>query len=161
MTKRSFFLTVAAGLLASVAFATPSQANTVVTTASFSVNSGGTASDIEITYTPGVDPIGTPVVISTGGLSGLTFSEPVANEIEVSFTAKGATTGDLVFTFTTGTPGPITFSSASLTGVSSGATGTLTVAVASVPEPTSIALLGIGMTGFLALRRLFKRTAVA
>lgn len=27
----------------------------------------------------------------------------------------------------------------------------------SVPEPTSIALLGIGMTGFLALRRLFKR----
>jgi hypothetical protein len=33
--------------------------------------------------------------------------------------------------------------------------------VATVPEPTSIALLGIGMTGFLALRRLFKRTAVA
>jgi len=30
----------------------------------------------------------------------------------------------------------------------------------SVPEPTSIALLGIGMTGFLAFRRLFKRTSV-
>jgi len=29
-----------------------------------------------------------------------------------------------------------------------------------VPEPTSIALLGIGMTGFLAFRRLFKRTSV-
>jgi len=31
----------------------------------------------------------------------------------------------------------------------------------SVPEPTSIALLGIGLTGFLAIRRLFKRTSVA
>ena len=30
-----------------------------------------------------------------------------------------------------------------------------------VPEPTAFALLGIGMTGFLAFRRHFKRTSVS
>jgi len=39
--------------------------------------------------------------------------------------------------------------------------GTTIVTAVVVPEPTSLALLGIGMTGFLAFRRLFKRPAVA
>jgi hypothetical protein len=161
MTKRSVFLTVAAGLLASVAFATPSQAGTVLTTATFSVTSPGTATDVEVTYTPAVDPIGPITITSTGGLTTLSSSEIAANEIEIKFDAAPGTTGTLSWTFSTATPGAITFSSASLTGVTSGAQGTLTVAVSAVPEPTSMALLGIGMTGFLAFRRFFKRSAVA
>jgi hypothetical protein len=41
--------------------------------------------------------------------------------------------------------------------------GGLTVTIQSgvVPEPGSLALLGIGMTGFLAFRRFFKKTSVA
>jgi hypothetical protein len=35
------------------------------------------------------------------------------------------------------------------------------IAATAVPEPTSMALLGLGMTSFLAFRRFFKRTPVA
>jgi len=51
-----------------------------------------------------------------------------------------------------------------LVGGSAGATVSIInqgFSSSSVPEPTSMALLGIGMTGFLAFRRLFKRNAVA
>jgi len=49
-----------------------------------------------------------------------------------------------------------------LTGGSKGVTlSVITQAYSSVPEPASIALLGIGMTGFLAFRRFFKKTSVA
>ena len=49
-----------------------------------------------------------------------------------------------------------------------GTNGTASVSIVSqgfssavIPEPTSMALLGIGMAGFLAFRRLFKRTPIA
>jgi hypothetical protein len=42
-----------------------------------------------------------------------------------------------------------------------GFSGTTSVSSTAIPEPSSLALLGIGMTGFLAFRRLFKRPSVA
>jgi len=82
-----------------------------------------------------------PTAQSDSGTAPLTPLTPfvvpfaLANEITVSLAANATTPQD-------------------------GFSGT-TIVTAVIPEPSSFALLGIGMTGFLAFRRFFKRPAVA
>jgi len=172
MTKRSFFLTVAAGLLASVAFATPSQAanQTVTTSVSFS-SVGGSVSDFQITLAPTVDAIvGTPTV--TGTVTGVTvytsgaaFPGPPpitlgSSTVGITFTA--VTSGSFVISVVTpSTATGFSAASFSFSGTATTVSSSVTVSPTAIPEPTSMALLGIGMTGFLAFRRLFKRGSVA
>jgi hypothetical protein len=167
MMKRSFFLTVVAGLLASLAFAAPSQAGSVVTTTlTFTVTpSTASASDLEVTYSPDVSGTTSNVLVAAnGGLSSPAASIS-GDTLTVNFTPAAATTSNLIITFDTTLNDPITFGSFNITGVKSGATATGSISVTAVPqtipEPTTIAMLGIGMTGLLAFRRLFKRTSVA
>lgn len=174
MTKRSFFLTVAAGLLASVAFATPSQAanQTVTTSVTFSASGGGgQVSDFQITLAPSVDAIvGTPTV--SGTLTGVTvytslaaFPGPPpttlgASTVGITFTAVSS--GSFVITLVTPSTAPgFNAASFSFSGNATTILSSVTVSPNAIPEPTSMALLGIGMTGFLAFRRLFKRGSVA
>jgi PEP-CTERM motif len=151
MMNRSVFLSLAAGLLASLAFAAPSQAATQLVTSSFA-GSGGTMSDIEIVFSA---PI-TSVSVGSNNLPGFTATFS-GNLLTESFTPAATGFADVVVQGAGVGTGSFT-----PTGLTSGfVLSSFAVTFASVPEPTSIALLGIGMTGFLAFRRFFKRTAVA
>jgi len=119
----------------------------------------------------------------------VTSSKPITDAdlvIAGSVTGTGAASvgetltsgGKLIGTLTASLPGaPV--DSISFAGVNSitvtkdiilnaGSAGTASISIVSqgfsttaVPEPASMALLGIGMTSFLAFRRFFKRTTVA
>jgi hypothetical protein len=153
MTKRSFLLTAAAGLLASIAFAAPSHAGSVLI--EFSVT-GGTATDVQLDYLAN-----TTVTVLAGSNPTAAEITPIDGQgttfITLNFAARS--TGTIYLSDGPGAP-PILYG---LSGLSPGyKSSTITVTpYASVPEPTSFALLGIGMTGFLAFRRLFKRNSVA
>jgi hypothetical protein len=149
MTKRSLFMMLAAGLVASVAMASPSQAGTVHVTAAFTVT-GGTASNFEMLFTAPVTVTSlsgtpTPTDASAGNTVVLTFAPSAAGSFAFDVTSAG------------------TVSAYFLTGLTTGVTASqLNVVITSaVPEPSSMALLGIGMTSFIGFRRFFKRRALA
>lgn len=179
MMKRSGFLIAALGLLASSAFVTPSQGSMVPVQVSDSFSAtnsalGDTISSITLTFT------------GLNGITGLTQGGNGVELLMVSpfavvVTPTTSTTSDSVTlhyspsVFTAS--GSISFvtlvDSSELTSLSTDikVTGTYTTVngtttlvvpppsftIAAVPEPSSMALLGIGMTSFLAFRRLFKR----
>jgi hypothetical protein len=165
MTKRSLFWALSFGVLASLGFSTPSMAGLVTTDVDFSVSpTTGTASLIEVAYTPAVDPISNLTLISAGGLSGLSLSE-ANNAVTATFSPANATTSTLEWTFTTSTTG-VGFSFDSVGGIGPGETAMVDIFISeaptsAVPEPTSIAILGIGMAGLFGFRRFFKRTSAA
>ena len=157
---------LAVAVLAGLAFATPSQAEIIRTTVHFDLMGGisPTAADVEIFYSQDISSgFSGPVVKDSGGLTTLVGSFTAPSEIAFTFDAASATTATgLVFDFTTNATNVGVGSGSTLTDVKGNPTSTgFTIDLSVVPEPASLALLGIGMTGFLAFRRLFKRVAVA
>jgi len=159
MMKRLFLLLVAAFLVANLGLATPSHAGSVlVTTAVDIIAPAGTSTDeVQITYT---NAPALPITLLPATTVAVTGSSISGDTISVFYTPI---TGNQTLDFTFVAAPPIALNEDHLLGIiGPGPTGlTANVTTSAVPEPASIALLGIGMTGFLAVRRLFKRISVA
>ena len=130
--------------------------------------------DVSISYivtAPKGELIDDALVSTTGGNFGGTgsysVSETLATPNGVPFAhLEGSLPGSpgQLITFPPGYNSILVSKDIFLSGGTNGATlSIITQAFSStsVPEPASMALLGIGMTGFLAFRRFFKKTSVA
>jgi hypothetical protein len=125
--------------------------------------------DVSITYTvtaPAGELINDAFLSTTGGILGTTGGYSVSETLStVPATTLSANLGSPTGTINFAGVNSITVSKDIFLNGGNGGTSlsVITQAFSStgVPEPSSMALLGIGMTGFLAFRRLFKRQAIA
>jgi len=181
MRKSSFVRNVVCGLLVCLAFVTPSQATSYVINVSEQVQiqnaslASDTISSVEVDYSGlggslfGVSFTGSALNFPTGYLptSAVAVGSPLDGVmVSVSGGSASLLSGTIYFNTVQSTNDvavlAATIKAISETVIASASTtfyGPLHFSVVAVPEPTSMALLGIGMTGFLAFRRLFKRSS--
>jgi hypothetical protein len=153
MRRSSLFLTAAVGLLASFALAVPTHAGTITIAGTYDISPANVL-ELEFAFSSAVS---TPTGTSSSPLGSFSAS---GDNVLFDLPAPGAPSGSLSFTVMTtgfyeGT------SVASFTGIPAGFHLNFVPTTGSVPEPTSIVLLGIGVVGFFTYRRLFKRPATA
>jgi hypothetical protein len=155
MSKRSFLFGTLV-ILAGLAAATPARAGSVITTNFSFATSTPAAMEVDVTYSN----VGVLSNLSPTSVTGATLTLS-GDVVKIVFSPSNpgpfAVTYTLDDTATTAASGSfaVTPSVTQLNGVDFG------VKTSGVPEPATLALLGIGMTGLLAFRRFFKKTSVA
>jgi hypothetical protein len=160
MSKRCVAVAAALALLASLAFATPSQAGGGLVTTTISFNSATPGlTEIAMIYTGagtmelvgGVTPPGSYTATFTGpNIVRLVFSPANAGPISVSFDFRSTQPFSGITATPTFAPSLVLLQNFSFV-----------LTDPSVPEPSSMALMAIGMAGFFTFVRVFNRCAKA
>jgi hypothetical protein len=159
MPNRSLATVVAVALFAVLALSEPADASSISTL--IAVNQSGlAANDFEATFSGLGGAITGVVVISSSGIPTTTKLIAGGTGIEVDF-ATPLPNGSGVLTFSFETPDAPTVLTADWTftsGAPIDASGSVFfTSIPAVPEPSSIALLGVGMAGAFSLRRFFRK----
>lgn len=151
MRRASFFLTVAAGLVASLALSASTQAGTITVSVSGSYSvAPADVEDVTFIFSSPITLTGTiPAGLTGDGTDELTYTPPTT-----------VTGGTLSFTGTLDSSdyfeGGQTYAQSG-TGRPGNVLYDFTPTYGAIPEPTSVALLGVGMAGFFAFRRMFRK----
>jgi hypothetical protein len=171
MIRQMFLLSAA--LAAVLSLASTTQAGSVVETGydvahpgNFAITGGGTATDISISYYLGAGATITSTPVITTSIAGVMSTiTPVTAAGLYSIELYNFNSASMSFTIKfdeSNAPSAYQGVLSSLSGVSGTVDTSSTnvgalVSTSAVPEPSSIALLGIGISGFIAFRRRFSR----